>query len=82
MKKVSVAITAYNQANYIGQAVESVLSQDYPNLEVVVSDNASTDEIGSVIDPFRSGDSAGNGHRRPIREIHATAGLIEAGRDG
>ena len=54
MKKVSVAITAYNQANYIGQAVESVLSQDYPNLEVVVSDNASTDEIGSVIDPFRS----------------------------
>lgn len=54
MKKVSVAITAYNQANYIGQAVESVLSQDYPNLEVVVSDNASTDDIESVIERFRS----------------------------
>lgn len=54
MKKVSVAITAYNQANYIGQAVESVLSQDYPNLEVVVSDNASTDDIESAIERFRS----------------------------
>lgn len=54
MKKVSVAITAYNQANYIGQAVESILSQDYPNLEVVVSDNASTDDIGAAIARFRS----------------------------
>ena len=54
MKKVSVAITAYNQANYIGQAVESILSQDYPNLEVVVSDNASTDDIGAAIEKFRS----------------------------
>lgn len=49
MKKVSVAITAYNQAQYIGQAVESVLAQDYPNLEVVVSDNHSTDQIQEVM---------------------------------
>jgi len=49
MKKVSIAITAYNQAHYIGQAVESALAQDYPNLEVVVSDNYSTDSIGEVM---------------------------------
>jgi glycosyltransferase involved in cell wall biosynthesis len=49
MKKVSIAITAYNQAHYIGQAVESVLAQDYPNLEVVVSDNHSTDPIQEVM---------------------------------
>jgi len=49
MKKVSVAITVYNQAQYIGQAVESVLAQDYPNLEVVVSDNHSTDQIQEVM---------------------------------
>ncbi len=45
MKKVSVGITVFNQAQYIGEALESVLSQDYPNLEVVVSDNCSTDTI-------------------------------------
>lgn len=45
MKKVSIAITVYNQSHFIGQAVESALAQDYPNLEVVVSDNDSTDGI-------------------------------------
>ena len=54
MKKVSVAITAYNQAHYIGQAVESVLAQDYPNLEVVVSDNHSTDPIQEVMARYTS----------------------------
>ena len=49
MKKVSIAITAYNQAHYIGQAVESCLAQDYRNLEVVVSDNCSTDPIEDVM---------------------------------
>jgi glycosyltransferase involved in cell wall biosynthesis len=34
--------------------VESILMQDYPNLEVVVSDNASTDNTGAAIERFRS----------------------------
>ena len=54
MKKISVAITAYNQAQYIGQAVESVLAQDYPNLEVVVSDNHSMDPIQEVMAAYTS----------------------------
>lgn len=52
MKKVTVAITVYNQAQYIGQAVSSALAQDYPNLEVIVCDNHSTDHIREVIDAF------------------------------
>ena len=52
MNKVTVAITVYNQAHYIGQAVSSALAQDYPNLEVIVSDNHSTDNIQEVIDTF------------------------------
>jgi glycosyltransferase involved in cell wall biosynthesis len=52
LKKVSVAITVYNQAHYVGQAVSSALAQDYPNLEVIVSDNHSTDNIREVIDTF------------------------------
>jgi len=54
MKKVSVAITAYNQAHYIGQAVESALAQDYGNLEVVVSDNHSEDPIQDVMGRYAS----------------------------
>jgi glycosyltransferase involved in cell wall biosynthesis len=53
MKKVSVAITAYNQADYVAQAVQSVLDQDYPNLEVIVSDNHSTDHIQDVVERFQ-----------------------------
>ena len=51
-KKVSIAITVYNQAHFIGQAVESALAQDYPNLEVVVSDNRSTDMIERRMDGY------------------------------
>jgi glycosyltransferase involved in cell wall biosynthesis len=54
MKKVSIAITVYNQAHYIGQAVESALAQDYPNLEVIVSDNHSTDPIEEVMGRYTS----------------------------
>jgi glycosyltransferase involved in cell wall biosynthesis len=53
MKKVSVAITAYNQADYVAQAVQSVLDQDYQNLEVIVSDNHSTDHIHDVVERFK-----------------------------
>jgi glycosyltransferase involved in cell wall biosynthesis len=53
MKKVSVAITAYNQADYIAEAVKSVLDQDYQNLEVIVSDNHSTDNIQDVVSQFK-----------------------------
>jgi len=52
LKKVSVGITVYNQAHYIGQAVSSALAQDYPDLEVIVSDNHSTDNIQEVINQF------------------------------
>ena len=54
MKKVSVAIPAYNQAHFIEQALDSILAQDYPNLEVVVSDNASTDVTPAVMQPYLS----------------------------
>ena len=36
-------IPAYNQANVLGAAVESALRQDYSNLEVIISDDCSTD---------------------------------------
>ena len=36
---VSVVIPAYNCGDYIGEALESVVKQDYPRLEVIVVDD-------------------------------------------
>jgi len=41
--RVSILIPTYNQERFIGRAVDSALSQDFPSLEVVVLDDASTD---------------------------------------
>jgi len=40
---VTIGLPVYNEARFIDAALASVRRQDYPNLEIVVSDNASTD---------------------------------------
>jgi glycosyltransferase involved in cell wall biosynthesis len=42
-------IPTFNQEDSIGRAIESCLMQDYPNLEIVVSDDCSTDGSADVI---------------------------------
>ncbi|MBT2374818.1 glycosyltransferase family 2 protein [Pseudomonas fluorescens] len=51
--KVSVMIITYNQENLIAETIQSVLDQDYPNLEIVVADDASTDGTAKVILEFQ-----------------------------
>src|SRR6476659_6587943 len=46
---VSVVTPAYNQAAFLRDTVESVLSQDYPNVEYVVLDDGSTDETPQIL---------------------------------
>lgn len=40
---VTFALLSYNQEKYIREAVEAALAQDYPNLEIIISDDCSTD---------------------------------------
>lgn len=49
---VSVVITAFNREKYIAEAIQSALDQDYSNLEIIVSDNASTDNTDKIITSF------------------------------
>ncbi len=49
---VSVCIPAYNAEATLGKTLESLLSQDYPHLDIVVSDNHSTDGTKAVVQSF------------------------------
>ncbi|KYC35925.1 glycosyl transferase [Scytonema hofmannii PCC 7110] len=50
LPSVAVCIPTYNQAQYLIHSVASACSQTYPNVEVWVSDNASTDETPEVME--------------------------------
>ena len=49
MKKVTIMIPTYNQAKYISKAIESALSIDYSNIEVIVSDDCSSDNTDEIV---------------------------------
>jgi len=54
---VSVLVSNYNYGRYIGEAVESVLSQSYSRLELIICDDGSTDESRDVIERYSRQDS-------------------------
>ncbi|MEL6830946.1 MAG: glycosyltransferase [Pseudomonadota bacterium] len=53
--KISVIIPAYNAAEFVSEAIQSVLDQTYPNVECVVVNDGSTDATESILRQF--GDS-------------------------
>lgn len=50
--RVTVLIPLYNRARYIEEAISSVLSQDYQNIELIVIDDGSTDGSDQIVERY------------------------------
>ena len=46
--RISIGLAVYNGAEFIDQAIQSILNQTYKNFELIISDNASTDETQEI----------------------------------
>ena len=49
---ISVVIPSFNKAKYIGKTLDSIIKQEYPNLEVIIMDGGSTDGTLKVIEKY------------------------------
>ena len=49
---VSVIMSAYNHEDYVEEAIESVLSQTYDNIEFLVADDGSTDRTPLIMEKY------------------------------
>ena len=69
---ISVIIPVYNVEKYIERCLDSVISQSYPNLDIIIVDDGTTDKSGEICDKYALSDTR-------IRVFHTeNAGLGEA----
>jgi glycosyltransferase involved in cell wall biosynthesis len=68
---VSVVIPAYNAAWCVGKAIDSVLAQDFQDMEVIVVNDGSTDETADVL----------AGYGDAIRVVHKSNGGMSSARN-
>ncbi len=54
---VSIGVPVYNEDRFLEAALRSLLAQDYKNLEIIISDNASTDKTKDICRKFCKGDN-------------------------
>lgn len=54
---ISVVVPVYNVEDYLQECLDSLLAQTYPNFEVILVDDASTDGSGSLCDGYAERDS-------------------------
>lgn len=53
---VSIIMPSYNTAKFISETIESVLAQTYPNWELIIVDDCSTDDTDAVVCPYLADD--------------------------
>lgn len=63
--RVSIILPARNEEGFIAKCLDSLISQDYPNYEIITIDDSSEDSTGEIISKYAEKNS---------KVIHVTAG--------
>jgi glycosyltransferase involved in cell wall biosynthesis len=66
MKKIAIGLPVYNGANFLAAAIDSILAQSYADFELVISDNASTDNTEEICRAYAQRDRRVRYVRQPI----------------
>ncbi|WP_428026151.1 glycosyltransferase [Arcobacter sp.] len=53
---VSIIITTYNRSNFLKRALDSAITQTYQNIEIIIVDDASSDDTNQIIKEYMSKD--------------------------
>lgn len=71
---VSIIVPAYNAKDYIGRCVDSILNQEYQNLEILLMDDGSSDGTDVLLDAYAKKDAR-------VRVIHQKNSGVSATRN-
>lgn len=72
--KISVIVPVYNVEQYLNKCVDSILSQTYSNLEIILVNDGSTDLSGKICDEYQKKD-------KRIKTIHKINGGLSSARN-
>ena len=72
--KVSIIVPVYNAENYIKRCIDSIIAQDYPNWELIIIDDGSSDSSGDRCDRYSLLD-------KRIRVVHKPNGGVSSARN-
>lgn len=73
-KLISVVVPVYNVENYLSICIESIIYQDYKNIEIILVDDGSTDSSGKICEKYKLLDNR-------IRVIHQQNGGLSNARN-
>ena len=54
---ISIIVPVYNMEEYLSRCIDSILKQTYPNIEVIITDDGSTDKSAEICDQYACKDS-------------------------
>ncbi len=74
MPRISVIVPAYNAQEHLKKCVDSILAQSFADLELIIIDDGSTDETGSICDAYAASDPR-------VRVIHQENGGVSRARN-